>query len=63
MFSRLQRESEALMSSVIALIYFMRGSITLAEVMNQATPGVRQQMSDFVERRLEQESKKIYPIY
>jgi hypothetical protein len=63
MFTRLQRESENLMSSVIALIYFMRGSVTLAEIMNQVTPGVRQQMTSFVERRLEQEGKKLYPVY
>lgn len=63
MFSRFQRDSELLMENVISLIYFMRGAVSFEEMMCQVTPGIRQQMSDFIDKRLDAERKKMFAIY
>lgn len=41
----------------------MRGAVTFEEVMNVLTPGIRYEMNIFIEKRFEQESKKMNPIY
>jgi len=63
MFNVLRRESENLMESVISVIYFMRGSVSFQEMMCQVTPGVRGLMQEFIDKRLEIESKKMFQNY
>ena len=62
MFASLNREAEGLMKECIHLVYFMRGAIGYEEMMRR-TPGERQAIADFVEKRLEQEAKTPYPVY
>lgn len=62
MFSRLQREIRSLIKSVIKLVYFMRGAIQYDEMMDR-TYIERQLISEFIDERLEQESKNPHPIY
>lgn len=62
MFKSLTAESEGLVSSVISLIYFMRGAISYDDMMYR-TPGERGLISEFIDKRLEQEKDKHYPVY
>ncbi|TFG97008.1 hypothetical protein E4H12_09715 [Candidatus Thorarchaeota archaeon] len=62
MFGRLQADSRALIKEVVQLVYFMRGGVTYEEMMRR-TPGERSEISDFIEKRLEDESKKMNPVY
>lgn len=62
MFLSLQREITGLIDNVIELVYFMRGSISYEEMMRR-TPGERERISQFINKRLEKEAKKMYPNY
>lgn len=62
MFGRMSRERKRIIKSVIQLTYFMRGSIQYKDMLNMSLVE-RQEVSDFIEKRLEDESKKMYPIY
>ena len=62
MFKGLERDTDILLQNVIELCYFMRGGISY-ESMMMRTPGERQRISDFVRKRLDMESKKMYPNY
>lgn len=62
MFNRMERECKNLIKSIIQLVYFMRGSVSYSEMMNMS-PFERQLINEFIETRLETESKKVYPIY
>lgn len=53
----MQRDATALVDSVVALSYWMRGAITYDQLMEK-TPGERDRIATFIEKRLEQESKK-----
>lgn len=63
MFQGLQREADAIMDNVISIIYFMRGSVSFENMMQSITPGIRQKMVDFLEKRFEAEKGKPNPIY
>lgn len=62
MFTRMQGERRRLLEDVIQLVYFMRGSIQYKDMMNM-TMVERQAVSEFIEKRLELEAKKMYPVY
>lgn len=62
MFNSLTKGSEALIRSVIELVYFMRGAMQYDDMMWR-TPFERDLISRFLEERLEKESKKDFPIY
>ena len=62
MFDRMVNERRLIIEGLIQLVYFMRGSVQYCDMMNM-TYVERHAMSDFIEKRLEDESKKMYPIY
>lgn len=62
MFQRMRQESESLLNEIIQLVYFMRGSIQYHDMMAMSKYE-RSIISAFIERRLEQEKEKMYPIY
>ena len=53
----MQRDAMSLVDSVVALSYWMRGGATYENIMHM-TPGERDRLAQFIEKRLEQESKK-----
>lgn len=55
-------ERKRILSSIIQLVYFMRGSIQYSDMFNM-TMVEREAVSDFIEKRLDAESKKTYPQY
>ena len=61
MFGQLQRDTEATLHRIIELVYFMRGSVSYEEMLRR-TYGERQRMGDFIERRIEVESKRPFPM-
>lgn len=62
MFANFAAESRALIKSIVELVYFMRGSISYDDMMHR-TAVERQIFSEFIDSRLEQEKKKMNPIY
>lgn len=62
MFHNLQITRSNIIDNIISLVYFMRGSITYTEMLNLSYYE-RQAISLFLEKRLEQEDKKLHPIY
>ena len=62
MFNTLTNEIDNIISSVIELCWFMRGSIGYEEMMRR-TPGERQRVSEFISKRLEKLKDVQYPVY
>lgn len=62
MFDRLAKDTEDLVTSIVEMVYFMRGSIGYEEMMVR-TPGERQLINQFLERRLAAEKDKTNPTY
>ena len=62
MFSRLKRESRQVVKTVLQLVYFMRGSIQYSDML-LLSHAEREMINDFIQERLESESKKVHPIY
>jgi len=62
MFKALGREVEDLIDDAIQISYFMRGAISYEGVLER-TPGERQRIGKFIEKRLDAESKSPHPIY
>lgn len=62
MFRRMTNERKRIITSVIQLVYFMRGAVQYKDMMN-LTLFERESISEFVERRIEAEAKKMYPVY
>ena len=58
----MNRERRRIIRSIIQLVYFMRGSIQYHSMLNMSLVE-REEIGDFIEKRIEQESKKMYPIY
>jgi hypothetical protein len=58
----MKRESRQLIKGIIQLVYFMRGSIQYHDMMNLSY-AERDMVNDFINQRLEQEGKKMYPNY
>jgi len=62
MFNDFRRDAANTVKSVIRLVYFMRGSISYQELMNMSY-AERDMVSEFISGRLEQEAKRIHPVY
>jgi len=62
MFNNLRRDVNTMTKSIIQLVYFMRGSISYRDMMNMSF-AERQMISEFISERLEQESKRMHPVY
>ena len=62
MFETLSKSIDNIIEEIIQLTYFMRGAISYEEMMLR-TPGERDKIGNFIKKRLEQESKKTFPIY
>ena len=62
MFQSLSKESENIVNSVISLCYFMRGALSYDDMMFR-TPGERDLISSFIDRRLDVEKDKPNPVY
>jgi hypothetical protein len=62
MFDQMNQERKRLMSHIVQLVYFMRGSIQYKD-MYEMSKVERDAINDFIEGRLELETKKTYPIY
>ena len=62
MFRRMTNERQRIISSVIQLVYFMRGAVQYKDMMHLTT-FEREAMAEFIEKRIEIEGKKMYPIY
>ncbi|MGZ8924648.1 MAG: hypothetical protein ACXW2E_02070 [Nitrososphaeraceae archaeon] len=58
----MNKERRRILRSIIQLVYFMRGSIQYKDMLNMSLVE-REEVGDFIEKRIEQESKKMYPIY
>lgn len=62
MFAEYNGSIQRIVDSAIEMIYFMRGAISYNDMMLM-TPGERDRVGSFVEKRLDQESKSPYPNY
>ena len=62
MFTRFRTDVRETIKSVIQLVYFMRGSVSYKDMMDM-TYVERELIDEFVSERLEQESKRMYPVY
>lgn len=62
MFRRMTTERQRIISSIIQLVYFMRGSVQYKDMM-QLSMFEREAIAEFIEKRVEVESKKMYPVY
>lgn len=62
MFSGMASERRRIITSIIQLVYFMRGSIQYRDMLDM-TAFERDSVMEFIEKRLETESKKMYPVY
>lgn len=62
MFQRMNQERTRILKSIVQLVYFMRGSIQYRDMLDMSLVE-RETVSDFIEKRLDAESKKTYPIY
>lgn len=57
-----QREVSNIIDDLISIVYFMRGSVQYEHLLNR-TRFEREKMRDFISKRLDVESKKMYPVY
>lgn len=62
MFRQMNTDKGNIISNVVELVYFMRGSIQYKDMMNMSLIE-RQEVSTFIGKRLEVESKKLHPQY
>lgn len=62
MFNAMRKDVNGILKSIITLVYFMRGSISYNDMMNM-TYVERELVNDFISERLEQESKRMHPVY
>jgi len=62
MFQKMERERFQLIEGLIQLVYFMRGAIQYDNI-KALTYVERQAVSTFIGKRLEDESKKVHPVY
>lgn len=62
MFSSMNVDRNRIIANIVQLVYFMRGSIQYESMMRMSLVE-RQAVSEFIENRLEIESKKTYPQY
>ena len=51
-----------IVETIIELVYFMRGAISYEEMMWR-TPGERQRISQFIQKRLESQKGSMSPVF
>ncbi len=62
MILSLQQEATNLIDGIISLVYYMRGAISYEELMRR-TPGERDRISVFLDKRFEVEKNNPHPVY
>lgn len=62
MFEAMGRESRDLLKSLVSLVYFMRGAISLNDIW-WTSHAEREIIREFLDARFEAESKNPYPQY
>lgn len=62
MFGRMRNDVNGLIHSLLQLVYYMRGGIQYNDIF-WITYSERQMMQTFIDKRLEMESTKPFPIY
>lgn len=62
MFARMNKDSRQTIKSIISLVYFMRGSVSYNDMMFM-THAEREMIKEFLDERLEAESKNPHPVY
>jgi hypothetical protein len=62
MFGQMNGERDRVLSGIISLTYFMRGSIQYKDMFAMSYVE-RQAVGNFIEKRLDVEAKKMYPVY
>jgi hypothetical protein len=55
-------ERENIVDRLIEITYFMRGSVQYEHLLDRSA-FERQRMTKFIEKRLEQEGKRMNPVY
>lgn len=63
MFQRLRSDGKRMLQNIIELAYFMRGSVQYNDLLLTMSFGERDLISEFISKRLEQESKSMSPNY
>ena len=62
MFAQMSVDRKRIISNIIQLVYFMRGSVQYRDMIDMSQIE-REAVGEFIEKRLEQESKKMHPNY
>lgn len=62
MFEQMRSDTKRMLKEIIQLVYFMRGAIQYDSMMHM-TFAERQLIREFIEKRLDDESKKLYQVY
>ena len=62
MFNKMNQTRSNIISNIISLVYFMRGSVQYDSMLNMSFYE-RQAVSEFINTRLESEAEKMYPNY
>lgn len=60
--AQMQDEARMIIRNIVELVWYMRGGIQYDSMMLM-TPGERQIVSDFIEKRMESVSKMSFPVY
>lgn len=63
MFASLKREITNIIDRCIELSYFMRGAISYEYALMNMSAGERDRVFEFINKRLETESKSLHPVY
>ncbi len=61
-FKSFGQETDMIVETIIELVYFMRGAISYEEMMWR-TPGERQRISQFIQKRLESQKGSMSPVF
>lgn len=62
MFEQMRSDTKRMLKEIIQLVYFMRGAIQYDSMMHM-TFAERRLIREFIEKRLDDESKKLYQVY
>ena len=64
LFARLRKEANSILTSIVELAWYMRGSIQYHDLM-LTTPVERETMKNFLDKRFEkmQQTKTMFPVY
>lgn len=62
MIQNLQEEAKGIITSIVELVYFMRGAVSYEEMMKR-TPAERQLIDEFLAKRLDSQKNSPHPVY